>query len=108
MAQPTDKTNKEQTQKRILIATVLSFAFFIAYDFLYLQPKQDLVNQANAQNAVTMENKSIGTIGTNSAPAATTNSAPSIAEKTVTNTAPAIVSTTNVIATIETLKNTRD
>ncbi len=32
--------NKEQTQKRILLATVISFAFFIAYDFLYIQPKQ--------------------------------------------------------------------
>ncbi len=32
--------NKEDTQKRILLATLLSFAFFIAYDFLYLQPQQ--------------------------------------------------------------------
>ncbi len=42
--------NKQQTQKRILIATALSFAFFIAYDFLYLQPKQAAVNSANEQN----------------------------------------------------------
>ena len=47
-----DKTlNKEQTQKRILLATALSFAFFIAYDFLYLQPQQKAVELANKQNA---------------------------------------------------------
>lgn len=106
MAQPTDTVNKEKTQKRILMATVLSFAFFIAYDFLYLQPKQELVNQANAQNAVTMENKNIGTTGTNSAPSVNANSAPSINTQSVTNEAPAMVSTTHIIATIETLKNT--
>jgi len=106
MAQPTDTVNKEKTQKRILMATVLSFAFFIAYDFLYLQPKQELVNQANAQNAVTMENKNIGTTGTNSAPAVNTNAAPAVSTTAATNSAPAIVSTTNIITTIETLKNT--
>jgi hypothetical protein len=47
--------NKEQTQKRILLASVIFFAFFIAYDFLYLQPKQALVDKANANNAVTLE-----------------------------------------------------
>jgi len=106
MAQPTDTVNKEKTQKRILMATVLSFAFFIAYDFLYLQPKQELVNQANAQNAVTMENKNIGTTGTNSAPSVTTNAAPSTVTQTVTNSAPAVASTSYIISTIETLKNT--
>jgi len=105
MAQPTDTTNKQQTQKRILIATVLSFAFFIAYDFLYLQPKQELVNQANAQNAVTMETKKIGTTGTNSAPLISNNAAPETVASTVSNTAPAIVSRSNIIATIDTLKN---
>jgi len=107
MAQPTDTTNKEQTQKRILIATVLSFAFFIAYDFLYLQPKQELVNQANAQNAATMEKKNIESTVTNNAPVATvTNSAPIAATNAIANSAPAVVSTSKVIATIETLHNT--
>jgi len=32
--------NKQDTQKRVLLATVLSFAFFMAYDFFYLQPQQ--------------------------------------------------------------------
>ena len=42
MAIPDNNQNKQDTQKRILLATVLSFAFFIAYDFLYLQPQQEL------------------------------------------------------------------
>jgi len=106
MAQPTDTVNKEKTQKRILMATVLSFAFFIAYDFLYLQPKQELVNQANAQNAVTMEKKNIGTTGTNSAPAVNANSAPVTKTTAASNQAPEMVTTSKIIATIETLKNT--
>ena len=40
------------TQTRLLIATVLSVAFFIAYDF-YFMPKKQLENNAsiNASNA---------------------------------------------------------
>ena len=106
MAQPNDTTNKEQTQKRILIATVLSFVFFIAYDFLYLQPKQELVNQANAQNAVTMEKKNVETTETNSALAVTTNSAPATMGQAVTNSAPVVVSNSYIVSTIETAKNT--
>ena len=113
MAQPTDTTNKEQTQKRILMATVLSFAFFIAYDFLYLQPKQELVNQANAQNAVKMENKNAGIAEANSAPTATNNAAPTVtsnsapltATNTMNNITPEVVSRIQVISTIETLTN---
>ena len=109
MAQPNDTMNKEKTQKRILIATVLSFAFFIAYDFLYLQPKQDLVNQANAQNAKTMQQNvstEANVNNTNNAPSITSNSAPVTASTPATNSAPAVVSTTNIITTIETAKNT--
>ena len=40
MALNDNTTTKQTTQKRVLIATLLSFAFFIAYDFLYLQPQQ--------------------------------------------------------------------
>lgn len=32
--------NKKDTQKRIILATVLSFVFFLAYDFLYIRPQQ--------------------------------------------------------------------
>lgn len=106
MAQPNDTINKEQTQKRILMATVLSFAFFIAYDFLYLQPKQELVNQANAQNAITTQNLSVEKTTANNAPSVNSNTAPVSNTNTVSTVAPKSVSSTNVIATIETLKNT--
>jgi len=98
--------NKQQTQKRILIATVLSFAFFIAYDFLYLQPKQELVNQANAQNAKasvqteqTSQNPTPNSISNTSAPQSTqqnqaANSAPS-----------ANVSANGIVATVTTKRN---
>ncbi len=49
MALNDNKMNKQDTQKRILMATLLSFAFFIAYDFLYVQPQaiqQEQVFQA--------------------------------------------------------------
>ena len=98
--------NKEQTQKRILIATVISFAFFIAYDFLYLQPKQELVNQTNAQNAVSLENKQSSqqtqlnnnSAGLNQAPAST---------QSTTNAAPVSndITTSTIISTIKTEKN---
>jgi len=104
MAQPTDNKNKEQTQKRILIATVLSFAFFIAYDFLYLQPKQELVNQANAQNAVSTVQKNNDSPSSNSAPVATTNVISS--NENMVSSAPIVASSNNIIATIDTLKNT--
>ena len=106
MAQPNDTTNKEQTQKRILIATVLSFAFFIAYDFLYLQPKQEMVNQANAQNAVALENKNNETSTTKAAPAVNSNLAPSSKPQELSTAAPEIVTSTKIISRIETLKNT--
>jgi YidC/Oxa1 family membrane protein insertase len=37
--------NKQDTQKRILLATLLSFGFFIAYDFFYVQPQAVLQKQ---------------------------------------------------------------
>ena len=102
MALNDNTMNKEQTQKRILIATVISFAFFIAYDFFYLQPKQELVNQANAQNAIALEKKQTEntTAGLNQAPATikgvnTANAAP------VSND----ISTSKIISTIKTEKN---
>ena len=106
MAQPNDTINKEQTQKRILMATVLSFAFFIAYDFLYLQPKQELVNQANAQNAITTQNQSVEKTVANNAPSVNSNTAPVSDINTVSTISPKSVSSSDVIATVETLKNT--
>ncbi len=98
MALQNDSMNKQQTQKRILIATVLSFAFFIAYDFLYLQPKQALVNEANAKNSLTLEKKKLLTQSSTNAPI--TNF------KNVSNNTPGInISSNNVVATIKTLNN---
>jgi YidC/Oxa1 family membrane protein insertase len=45
MGMTNNTLNKNDTQKKILIATVISFAFFIGYDFLYLQPQQQLLEQ---------------------------------------------------------------
>lgn len=94
----TNNMNKEKTQKKILIATALSFAFFIAYDFLYLQPKQAAVNEINKQTAVQQTTTQ-----------ATQNSAPATINKSVTtqNSAPATntVVTSDIISTIETKNN---
>lgn len=97
-----DKTmNKEQTQKRILIATVISFAFFIAYDFLYLQPKQELVNQANAQNAVSLENKQQSQLNQLNTAPALTQAGTSANQAPVTND----IATSSIISTIKTAEN---
>lgn len=48
MALNDNTTTKQTTQKRVLIATLLSFAFFIAYDFLYVQPQQIQAEQQQA------------------------------------------------------------
>jgi len=91
--------NKEQTQKRILLATVISFAFFIAYDFFYLQPQQALINQQNAEKKeMIVENKNI-TLKDN------INNAPIV--KTIANQAPVSdnIEVSSVISTIITNKN---
>ncbi|MEA2050438.1 MAG: membrane protein insertase YidC [Campylobacterota bacterium] len=97
--------NKEQTQKRILVATLISFIFFIAYDFLYLQPKQELVDQQNAKNATTIEQKN-GAVTTNND---NLNQAPQLAPATADtkNMAPVITNNDglSIISTITTAKN---
>jgi YidC/Oxa1 family membrane protein insertase len=89
--------NKQQTQKRILIATVISFAFFIAYDIFYLKPKQEAVNAANAANQkVVQQNQTVNTnnaapavqqnqIAKNAAPVTSDSSSASIISKITTN-----------------------
>jgi len=99
MALPNDTMNKQQTQKRILIATVLSFAFFIAYDFLYLQPKQELVNNANAKNSVIEKKQSTNT-------SSSSTQAPIVQQGNVENNAPVSdLNENRIIATIKTLNN---
>ena len=93
--------NKQQTQKRILIATVISFAFFIAYDFLYLQPKQELVNQANAQNQQVAKQTTQSSTNSN-------NEAPQLVQSNQSaNQAPisADMAASSVVTTITTAKN---
>jgi len=68
--------NKQDTQKRILIATLISFVFFIAYDFLYLQPQQQAQVEYAKAHPTTTKN-----VNTN------TSNAPSINNATVSNTA---------------------
>ena len=59
---PTNNQNKQDTQKRILLATLISFVFFIAYDFLYLQPQQQAqVEYAKAHPTKTSENVNVNT-----------------------------------------------
>ncbi|MEA2019217.1 MAG: membrane protein insertase YidC [Campylobacterota bacterium] len=110
MAINNNNMNKEQTQKRILIATALSFAFFIAYDFLYLQPQQAAVNLANEKNAAVVVKQNNTATSTN---APVTNSAPQVAQNNSPVTQPstkapvsgdAVVA--DVITTIETSVNT--
>jgi YidC/Oxa1 family membrane protein insertase len=90
--------NKEKTQKKILIATALSFAFFIAYDFLYLQPKQTAANELNKQTQTVQQQN---TTTQNQAPAITVNTTPTQ------NSAPSTsnVVTNDIISTIETKNN---
>jgi YidC/Oxa1 family membrane protein insertase len=77
--------NKQQTQKRILIATLLSFAFFIAYDFLYLKPQQEAVNAANAANKQVAQQQQ-------TSQATSQNSAPVVQQKTATSNAAPVTS----------------
>jgi YidC/Oxa1 family membrane protein insertase len=83
--------DKQETQKRIIIATALSFLFFIAYDFLYIQPQQAVSNQQVVE-------KKINDIK-NQAPETTSVSAP-----TQNNITPVVQkeNTADIISTIKT------
>ena len=98
MSLNTNNMNKEQTQKKILLATALSFAFFIAYDFFYLQPKQVAANELNKQNKVVQQQTTM-----------TKNQAPATINQTVKShkSAPTTknVVATNIITTVETKNN---
>ena len=99
-----DKTmNKQDTQKRILVATLLSFAFFIAYDFFYLQPQQ--VAQAEQQKQEqTMKQKQVQVTSTTSS-----GTAPSVVTAdSKTNIAPVVkdINKMDIISTIQTKTNT--
>ncbi len=102
MALNDNNLNKQQTQKRILIATVLSFAFFIAYDFLYLKPQQEAMQVEQAKKQ--LEQQSVQK-DENSAPTASQASAPQT--QTTANQAPVAnsTSTSGVASIIKTKHN---
>jgi YidC/Oxa1 family membrane protein insertase len=97
MGKMTNNTvDKQQTQKRILIATVISLLFFIVYDFLYLQPEFE---KQQAQKKIEEQAKQNQTINTESATVTNTTTvdgkvAPQITTQS-TNAAPQINNTTN-------------
>ena len=88
--------SKQDSQKRIFIAMILSFVFFIAYDFLYIQPQQAVYDQ---QQAVASKTTTTGVDNK--------NQAPQVANSTNTNAAPVtkITQVNEIVSRITTNKN---
>ena len=107
MAINNNTMNKQDTQKRILLATLLSFAFFIAYDFLYVQPKQ--IQKEQAAKIQELEKKVTQTHVTDNAKVDTNKnitSAPTIQQDTKVSTSQnSNATTTKIISTITTKNN---
>jgi len=104
MAINDNNMNKQDTQKRILLATLLSFGFFIAYDFFYVQPqalKQEQIKQVQTQNKTLQATPQQQpkapqtTVSTTKAPQITTNQAPLKSD----------MATSEIISTIKTKNN---
>ena len=97
--------NKQQTQKRVLLATVISFAFFIAYDFLYLQPQQAAAKQQ--QELLQKQQQTQQAQVQNGAPDVAQINASAPAGENSSNMAPPtkVTSAGNIITTIKTAKN---
>jgi YidC/Oxa1 family membrane protein insertase len=96
MKKNTDLT-KQDSQKRIFIAMLLSFVFFIGYDYLYIQPQQEAYEKQQASAQVLDTTKSTQ----NSAPQSSTN-------KLSPNNAVAptvILDSSEIVTTITTKKN---
>ena len=68
MGMTNNTLNKQDTQKKILIATVLSFVFFLGYDFLYLQPQQEFAKQEQQKKQEQLAAQAQLQTTTNSAP----------------------------------------
>lgn len=85
--------DKQNSQKRILIATLISFAFFIAYDYFYLMPK----NEAKKIEMAKEQNKS--QVATTSQ---SNTTAPVKDNASAAGLAPVVSNTANTIATIKT------
>jgi YidC/Oxa1 family membrane protein insertase len=96
MKKNTDLT-KQDSQKRIFIAMLLSFVFFIGYDYLYIQPQQEAYEKQQASAQVLDTTKSTQ----NNAPQSSTN-------KLSPNNAVAptvILDSSEIVTTITTKKN---
>lgn len=90
--------DKQSTQKRILIATLISFAFFVAYDYFYLMPEHK-AKQEQMKLAAKEKNISKEANVSTQAPQTTTN--------TAANNAPVTVhAQSKVLSTIETKLST--
>lgn len=101
MAINNNTMNKQDTQKRILLATLLSFAFFIAYDFLYVQPQALQQEQTAKVQQKTTQVQAVTNVNSKTA-------APQVVtKKASTNTAPlsSDIATSEIISTITTLNN---
>jgi YidC/Oxa1 family membrane protein insertase len=97
--------NKQETQKRILIATLISFVFFIAYDMLYLQPQmveQKKIEQQKKEEQA-KQNNVTNTVSTPDAQSAS-KAAPTVQTSQATNSAPEVKNLTNndIVSTIKT------
>lgn len=90
--------NKKDTQKRIIFATVLSFIFFIAYDYLYIKPQQE---QMQAQK-VKVEQQ---TQSSQQTPEVAKNAAPTTVSAVNNNVPTATLNDEGIISTIVTNKS---
>lgn len=88
--------DKLNTQKRILIATLVSFAFFIAYDYFYLQPKNEAAKELAQNNATTIKSQDQN----NQAPQ-TAHNTQNVAPISVVNSSEIISKITTKLAVIE-------
>ncbi len=99
MAIKDNNMNKQDTQKRILMATLLSFVFFIAYDFLYVQPQQ--LQQEDTKKVQQQAQTKTPTVDSKTQAPAVVN------KQTATTNAPlsSDIATTEIISTITTKNN---
>ena len=105
MGKMTNNTlDKKDTQKRILLATVISLVFFLVYDFFYLQPEYEKQKAAAKQEAIVKQNTT--QTASSTTPSVEERSAPS--SVSTANSAPQVNNTANsdIIATIKTAKST--
>ncbi len=91
--------NKQDTQKRIILATLISFVFFIAYDIFYIKPQQELqaAEQKAKQEKIVKQKSTVSSV----------NEAPKSSVVTTSSKAPDSknVEKSSIVTTITTAKN---